>query len=66
MLEKIKTIMLKIRNYQVKEDYKLSLLFYLEKQMENYIGKSANSLVDGYALCLRDIRAIKEKVENIN
>ena len=55
--------LLKVRNYQMSEDYKYSLIQYLEKEAETYINKTANSLLDGYMLCLRIIRNIPEKVE---
>ena len=58
---KIKELMIKLRNYQINEDYKTSLIWYLEKKMESYIGKP--SVLEGYAICLRDIRGIKEEVE---
>lgn len=45
------------------EDYKYSLIQYLEKEAETYINKPANSLLDGYMLCLRIIRDIPEEVE---
>lgn len=55
--------LLKVRNYQMSEDYKYSLIQYLEKEAEAYINKPANSLLDGYMLCLKIIRNIPEKVE---
>lgn len=55
--------LLKIRNYQMSEDYKYSLVQYLEEEAETYINKPANSLLDGYMLCLKIIRNIPEKVE---
>lgn len=56
--------LLKIRNYMIKEDYKNSLVQYLETKAQDYINKPANSLLDGYILCLRDIKDIPEIVEN--
>ena len=55
--------LLKVRNYQMSEDYKYSLIQYLEKEAETYINKPANSLLDVYMLCLRIIRDIPEEVE---
>ena len=57
--------LLKIRNYQMSEDYKYSLVQYLEEEAETYINKPANSLLDGYMLCLKIIRNIPEKVEKL-
>lgn len=59
----LRELMLKIRNYQAKEDYKTSLIYYLEKKMEDYIAKP--SILEGYAVCLRDIREIPELVEKM-
>lgn len=66
----MKELLLKIRNYLSKEhDYyidgriKTYLLDYLAQKMESYAGKP--SILEGYAICMRDIRGIKEEVERL-
>lgn len=63
-------ILIKIRNFLSKEhDYymdgriKTYLLDYLSQKMESYAGKP--SILEGYAICMRDIRGIKEEVERL-